>query len=211
MADEELGFTHRFEPGSSRSGPTLLLLHGTGADENDLLPLGRSLAPEANLLSPRGKVLENGARRFFRRFAEGVLDVEDLKARAHELAAFVERAAVAFELDPKSVIAAGYSNGANIAGGLLLLHPHLLRAAALFRPMVPFEPDEMPDLSGVPIFIAAGRTDQIVPPEDTAKLAGMLESAGAEVVPHWQPGGHGLDPAEIDAAANWLQKIPPSG
>ncbi|MBA2312974.1 MAG: alpha/beta hydrolase [Actinobacteria bacterium] len=211
MPDKELGFIHRYEPGSSGSRLTLLLLHGTGADENDLLPLGRALAPEANLLSPRGKVLENGAPRFFRRFAEGVLDVEDLKARAHELAAFVERAAGAYELDPERVVAAGYSNGANIAGGLLLLHPKLLCAAALFRPMVPFEPDEMPDLSGFPVFIAAGRTDPIVPPEDAEKLAVMLEGAGAEVVARWQEGGHGLEPAEMDDAAKWLRTISPSG
>jgi len=202
-----LGSIHRFVPGSG-SGPaadlTLLLLHGTGGDENDLLPLGQHLAPGASLLSPRGKVLEHGMPRFFRRLAEGVFDQEDVARRADELAHFVARAADAYGFDPTRVVAAGFSNGANIAAALLLLHPGTLAAAALLHPMVPLEPEQAPDLSRVAVFAGAGRQDPLVRPAETERLVRLLQGYGADVTLSWQPGGHALGAAEIEAARHWL-------
>jgi predicted esterase len=204
MTEEPLGFVHRFIPAEEDDRTTLLLLHGTGGDENDLIPIGRMLDERAALLSPRGKVLENGAPRFFRRLAEGVFDQEDLVRRTHELAGFVEAAASGYDLDKGRVFAVGFSNGANVAASLLLLHPGLLAGAVLLRAMAPFEPEITPDLSGTPVYLAAGRSDQMVPPEDTEHLAGLLREAGAEVTLDWQPGGHGIGPEEIEAARGWL-------
>lgn len=205
MTTAELaGFTYRFERGTGDR--TLLLLHGTGADENDLIPLGRSLDPAANLLSPRGKVLENGMPRFFRRFAEGVLDVDDLKARTHELVDFIAAANKEYGLDPDRVVAAGYSNGANIAVSTLLLHPDVLVDALLLRPMFPFEPDDRPDLGGVGIFIASGRHDPLIDPGEAERLARLLEEAGAEVELTFSDAGHPLMRAEVEAATTWLNR-----
>lgn len=206
MTPRELGFEYRFEPAAGASR-TLLLLHGTGADENDLIPLGRALDPDANLLSPRGKVLEHGMPRFFRRLAEGVFDVEDLKARTDELVAFVRAAAELHDLIGTQLVAVGFSNGANIAGSVLLLHPDLLRAAVLLRPMVPFEPDDEPDLTGVDVFIGAGRSDPLIDPASTQRLIQILEARGAGVEVLWNPGGHQLDPAEVPRARAWLRGI----
>ena len=186
--------------------PTLLLLHGTGGTEEDLLPLGSMLAPGAALLSPRGKVLEGRMPRFFRRLAEGVFDVEDLIARTHELAAFVRGATAAYGLDPTRITALGFSNGANIGAGLLLLHPHLLRGAVLLRATVPLEPDPRPNLEGTAVLLAAGQTDPLVAPEDTERLAALLERAGADVSVAWSPGGHGLVPSDIETARSWLEE-----
>jgi phospholipase/carboxylesterase len=205
MPEQALSFVHRYVEGS---GPTtLLLLHGTGGDENDLLPLGRALAPEANLLSPRGKVLEAGMPRFFRRLAMGVFDVEDLMRRTQELGDFVEEASTAYGLDREHIVALGYSNGANIAASLLLLRPGLLRAAALLHAMVPFKPDDLPDLSGTSVLVTAGRNDTMVPPEQAEMLARMLEQTGVDVVLEWQPGGHQLEPAELAAVKTWLDQL----
>lgn len=200
-----VGFTYRFEPGSGAR--TLLLLHGTGADENDLLPLGRALDPDATLLSPRGKVLENGMPRFFRRFAEGVLDVEDLKARTDELVSFLEECAMRFGFDAANVVAVGFSNGANIAASALLRHPKALRGAVLLRPMVPYEPEAPVDLSGVPVFIGAGQSDPLIAPDDSRRLAAILEGQGADVELSWVPGGHQLDMREVERAQTWLSRI----
>jgi predicted esterase len=205
--NEPLSFAHRFVPAEEPEAPTLLLLHGTGGDENDLLPLGRMLDEQAALLSPRGKVLENGMPRFFRRLAMGVFDQEDLVNRTHELAEFVTASASEYGFDPGRVFAVGFSNGANIAASLLLLHPDLLAGAVLLRAMAPFEPEMSPDLSGTPVYLAAGRSDQMVPPESTERLAELLKAAGAEVTLDWQPGGHGIGRTEIDAARSWLKDI----
>lgn len=198
---DDLGFVHRFERGSSDI--TVLALHGTGGDENDLLPLVQLLHPTANVLSPRGKVLERGMPRFFRRLAEGVFDIEDLKFRTSELAAFVGAAADRYSFDPARVVAAGFSNGANIAASLLLLHPTVLRKAILFSAMVPLDPPSMPDLRNVDVFLSAGRADPMVDPENAQRLADMLRSAGADVTVQWKPGGHELARADIDAARAW--------
>jgi phospholipase/carboxylesterase len=205
MAEERVGFEHRFVAGGEQEeGATLLLLHGTGGGENDLLPLGRELLPGANLLSPRGKVLEHGMPRFFRRLAEGVFDEEDLKLRTEELAGFVEEASKKYRLDPSKLFAVGFSNGANIAASLLLSRPDLLRGAVLLRPMVPFEPETLPDLSGVRIFVAAGELDHMVPKENTERLVELLRDSGAEVQLRWQQTGHGLAREEVEEAKRWL-------
>jgi len=206
MDNQDVGFVHRFVPAQRREElPVLLLLHGTGGDEMDLLDLGRILAPGAALLSPRGKVLENGMPRFFRRLAEGVFDIEDLTRRTHELADFVEAASGAYGFDPKRVVAVGYSNGANIAASMLLLRPRSLAAAILFHPMVPLEPPVMPDLAGKSIFIGAGQFDPIVPTRETERLAALLKAAGADATLHWQAGSHTLSHEEVRAAGNWLR------
>ncbi|MBD0254066.1 MAG: alpha/beta hydrolase [Rubrobacter sp.] len=205
----DLDFVHRYVPGEDESGPTLLLLHGTGGNEEDLIPLGQDLAPGAAILSPRGKVSEYGALRFFRRLAEGVFDQEDLLFRTHELAGFVEAAAKEYGFEGSRIVAVGYSNGANVAASTLLLHPGLLQAAVLFRAMVPFEPEVTPDLSGLPVFMAAGRQDRMIPPDNTQRLADILAEAGAEVDLRWRNVGHPLTYEEVSEAKDWLAGIMP--
>jgi len=202
----ELGFPHVFKPAQTPGAPTLLLLHGTGGDEHDMLPLG-GLAPGAALLSPRGKVLEHGMPRFFRRLAEGVFDVEDLKFRANELADFVGAAAAHYGFDPARVIALGYSNGANIASAIMLLRPGVLRRGVLLRAMVPLEPEPLPSIDGTRVLISNGRMDPIVSPDETERLAKLLQRAGADVEVHWQPAGHQLMPGDFAVAKTWLQSI----
>lgn len=196
-------FDHRFVPGTV-DGPTLLLLHGTGGNEDDLLPLGGLLAPGAALLSPRGQVLEGGMPRFFRRLAEGVFDEADLHARTHDLAAWIRVAVDEYAIDPARLVAVGFSNGANIAASLLLLHPGLLRAAVLFRAMTPFEPESLPALDGRAVYMGEGRADPLIPAANAERLAALLREAGAEVALRWQPGGHALTRADVDDAAAWL-------
>lgn len=204
---DDLAFVHRFVPGSgANAGVTLLILHGTGGDEDNLLPLGRALMPGAAMLSPRGQVNENGALRFFRRLREGVFDLEDLARRTDDLAEFVRAASRRYGFDVSGVVPTGFSNGANIAGSLLLKHPGLVKQAVLLAPMVPFEPDPRPDLSGTSVFIGAGRADAMVPPQNTERLAALLRDCGASVEIHWDNGGHAITPAEVTAAANWLAR-----
>ena len=203
----DLAFIHRFIPARSGGLPTLLLLHGTGGNEDDLLDIGASLAPGAALLSPRGKVLENGMPRFFRRLAEGVFDLDDLRRRTAELGAFVEAAATHYGLDRSRVAAVGYSNGANIAASLLLLKPSVLSAAILLHAMVPLVPEPLPDLQGRPVFLSAGKLDTMIPPRESERLAKLLESAGARVTFAWQQGGHGLVPGELESARAWFQAL----
>lgn len=204
----ELGFTHRYIPsqaGNDKAGLTLLLLHGTGGNEDDLLPLGRELDPNAGLLSPRGKILEGGRiPRFFRRLAEGVFDIEDLKFRTYELAAFVEKASEMYGFDVHKVIAVGYSNGANIAASMLLLKPQTLSGAILFRAMVPLVPDNLPDLSDKRIFMSSGLRDPIATRQEAEKLSGLLKQARAVVELRWQNSGHELTQDDIRAAKQWL-------
>ena len=202
----DLGFEHVYRPAGHAHAPTLLLLHGTGGDEHDMIPLG-GLMPGANLLSPRGQVLENGMPRFFRRLAEGVFDIEDLKVRTGELADFVTAAAAHYRFDPARVVAMGFSNGANIASAVLLLRPTVLVGAVLFRAMVPLEPDPLPALSGARVMISNGEIDPIVSREETERLARLLQRAGADVQVHWQPAGHQLMPADFSVAKAWLQSI----
>ncbi len=197
-------FVHVWIPG--RSTRTLLLLHGTGGDENDLLPIAPMLDPEANVLSPRGKVLEHGAPRFFKRLAMGVFDLDDLRLRTDELAGFVTNASAQYGFDANHVVAAGFSNGANIAAAMLLQRPESLSSAILFRAMVPFTPDPLPNLAGKSVFLSAGRTDTMIPGENTERLAALLSESGANVELQWSPGGHSLTPGDISAAKSWLAK-----
>ena len=202
---EGLDFIHEFVPGSSKR--TLLLLHGTGGNEHDLIALGREIDPAAAILSPRGKVLENGMPRFFRRLAEGIFDEEDLKRRTHELADFVGAAARHYEFATDKIVAVGYSNGANIAASLLLLRPETLRAAILFRAMVPLVPEKLPDLSSARVWIGAGNQDPIIPTSETQRLVDLLRSARADVTIRFVNAGHGLTNNEIEIARDWLMNL----
>jgi phospholipase/carboxylesterase len=203
---DDLEFVNVWVPPQKSNSPTLLMLHGTGGDERDLLPLGRELWPGAALLGVRGKVLENGMPRFFRRIAEGVFDVADLKTRTDELAQFIDAASERYSFSKKKLIAVGYSNGANIAASLILLHPQYLAAAILFRPMVPFVPDVIPDLSHLSLFIGAGRRDPIVPSGQVEELGAIFENGGADVTVSWHQGGHELGDDDLHAAKTWLSK-----
>lgn len=198
-----LSFTHNFLPADIASSPPLLLLHGTGGDENDLLPLGRMIAPGSALLSPRGKVLENGMPRFFRRFAEGQLDEDDLRARAHELADFIIEAGAQYGI--ASPVAIGFSNGANIAAAMLLLRPEAIAGAVLMRVMLPFAELPDADLGGKPVLMLSGGLDPLVPAGQAAHLAAGLNSAGAEVYHRILQTGHGLSQDDISLAASWIK------
>lgn len=201
----ELGFIHTYVPPSDpESRDTILLLHGTGGDEESLLPVAARILPRAAVLSPRGKILENGMPRFFRRFAEGVFDLEDLRFRTEELAAFIEEASRVYGIDRKRLIAIGYSNGANIAASLLLTFPGILPAAVLFHPMVPFTPEPLPDLSGTDILITAGTNDPVVDPEGTKEFVRLFKESGARVKIFWHDSGHSLIREELTAARSFL-------
>lgn len=214
VSGDALEFVHRYVPpaagGELAGSTTLLLLHGTGGDEDDLVPLGRLLLPGAGMLSPRGQVMEHGAPRFFRRLAEGVFDQEDLARRTEDLARFVEAATESYELQRDGMVAVGFSNGANIAASLLFRRPGLLRGAVLLSPMVPFEPESPPDLTGTSVFIGAGRADAMVPAVQTERLAELLREAGADVTVHWEPGGHAITKGEMDAARQWIARCLPA-
>ncbi|MEI7027514.1 alpha/beta hydrolase [Paenibacillus sp. y28] len=196
---------HLFEQGTNPQDPVLLLLHGTGGTERDLLPVARRIAPASSVLSVRGNVLENGMPRFFRRLAEGVFDEEDLVFRTGELHEFLDQAAAEYGFDRKSLIAVGYSNGANIAGSLLFHYPKALSGAILHHPMVPRRGVQLPDLSGVPCFIGAGSNDPICSPQETEELEALLSGAGAPVTVHWERFGHQLTSSEVEAAAAWYR------
>jgi phospholipase/carboxylesterase len=202
---DEIGFVHRFLPAEDKaSAETLLVLHGTGGDENDLIGIGQTIAPGAAILSPRGNVLENGAPRFFKRLAEGVFDPKEVRSRGEELAGFIRAAISKYGLNPERVFALGYSNGANVASTVMFIEPRLLRGAILLRPMVVFESDERPDLSAASVLISAGRMDPIVPTKSVERLVELFEASQAEVTVKWQLAGHNLLPSEIREAAGWL-------
>jgi phospholipase/carboxylesterase len=222
MNDVNLNFIHRFisspksfekekkyandKNESASTYPTLLLLHGTGGNEDDLIPLGRMLYPNANLLSPRGKVLEHGMPRFFRRLAEGIFDIEDLKFRTQELAKFIYDASLQYSFDLSKTIAVGFSNGANIATSLLLLAPQVIAGTVLVRPMVPFIPNPLPDLSEKKIIILSGQYDPIVSKKQAEDLFSLLKSTGAKVSIHWQSSGHEITQNDVHIAKKWLSE-----
>jgi phospholipase/carboxylesterase len=200
-----LAFIHRFKVGTRPGATPLLLLHGTGGDENDLITLGRAVAPDAALLSPRGKVLEHGMPRFFRRLAEGVFDEDDVRRRADELAIFIENARAHYGITAPTAL--GYSNGANIAAAMLLLHPQVLSGAILLRAMVPLSVVPQVELAGKPVLIISGAQDPIVPAENAATLADLLRASRAAVEHRVLPAGHGLSNLDVTMAQQWLQKI----
>jgi phospholipase/carboxylesterase len=198
---------HLFNKGQDPTKPTLLLLHGTGGNELDLLPLAGRIDDEASVLSVRGNVLENGMPRFFRRLAEGVFDEEDLIFRTKELNEFLDEAAEKYSFDRDNIIAIGYSNGANIAASLLFHYQNALKGAILHHPMVPRKGIELPDLSGKSVFIAAGKNDPICSPMESAELQSLLEKANANVELHWENRGHQLTMEEVEAAAQWYKHL----
>ena len=193
-------FVYSHIPGNEATGVTLVLLHGTGGDEKDLLPLGKKLLPGATLLSPRGKVLEDGMPRYFRRLRENVFDLLDLRFRTNELADFLAR----FE-GPR--IAVGYSNGANIAASTLLLRPEIFAGAVLWRARVPIEPDVAPDLSGKSVLVSGGRRDPIISPQGAVELAQTLRGYGADVTLNQENAGHELTAAELERSRDWVGKF----
>lgn len=198
----DTAFIHRFEPATTAGSPPLLLLHGTGGDENDLLGLGRMISPGSALLSPRGRVLEHGMPRFFRRLAEGVFDEDDVARRARELGEFVGEARQRYGLAPP--VAVGFSNGANIAAALLLLAPDVLAGAILLRAMVPLSNPPKPALGGKPVLLLSGQADPIVPASNSARLAALLSEAGARVTHKILPAGHQLSEADVTLAQDWI-------
>ncbi len=205
----QLGFGHRWVPAERAGAPTLLLLHGTGGDEDDLIPLGHALVPGAALLSPRGQVSEGGSLRFFRRLAEGVFDQVDLAKRTEELASFVRDAAQPYAIDLDRLITLGFSNGANIAASVILRDPGLLRTNVLLSPMVPFEPDATPGLAGTSVFLGAGRRDPIAPTSQVERLGEIFREGGADVTVHWHDAGHTITQDEFDAARQWVASVVP--
>jgi predicted esterase len=204
-----MDFIHVYRPPAAPGGPVLLVLHGTGGNEHDLVPLADAVLPGAGVLSPRGQVLENGKPRFFRRLAEGVFDIDDLRRRAHELADFVVSAAAKYGFATEALTALGFSNGANMAAALLLLRPDALGGAVLFRAMVPLIPDVISKLPATPVLLSNGRRDPLVSAEETERLAALLRSAGAAVTVSWQNAGHELTERDVMTAREWLaQSLP---
>lgn len=197
-------FIYRYAPG--QRAEKLLLLHGTGGNESDLLGIGEAVLPGAGILSPRGRVLENGMPRFFRRFAEGVFDVEDVKARAAELGEFVRTKAKEHGFDSDRVIVLGYSNGANMAAAMLLTGAARFRRAVLIRPMPPLEPETLPDLAGTEVLLATGLHDPIATTAHTRRLSDLLERAGAEVTEHFENSGHQMTQGDVEAVGRWLAR-----
>jgi len=198
---------HVFQKGKDTSKPVLLLLHGTGGNELDLLPLAERIDPKASVLSVRGNVLENGMPRFFRRLAEGIFDEEDLVFRTKELNEFLNEAAKTYEFDRDNIVAVGYSNGANIAASLLFHYENALKGAILHHPMVPRRGIELPNLVEKVVFIAAGTNDPICSPSESEELMMLLENANANVTMHWENRGHQLTIGEVEKATEWYEKM----
>ncbi|TWI59172.1 alpha/beta hydrolase [Halalkalibacter nanhaiisediminis] len=198
---------HLFIEGKPENDVTLLLLHGTGGNEEDLLPLANMIAKDASVLSVRGNVLENGMPRFFRRLAEGIFDEEDLLFRTDELNQFIDESAKKYSFNCEKVVAIGYSNGANIAASLLYHKEKSLSGAVLFHAMVPRRGVELPDLTNTPVFIGAGKRDPLIPADQTKELVNDLSRAHAKVTEHWGEGGHQLTREEVDKAQEWFQQV----
>ena len=197
---------HIFKKGTDLSKPTLLLLHGTGGNEHDLLPLADIVDPTCSVLSVRGNILENGMPRFFRRLAEGIFDEEDLIYRTNELNEFLNSSAKEYQFDRNNIVAIGYSNGANIAASLLFHFEDSLKGAMLHHPMVPRRGIELPNMKQTPVFIAAGKNDPICPLSETEELSELLENAGADVKVYFENYGHQLTRSEVEEAASWFQE-----
>ena len=209
MDDRRWPMDYFYRPAETSGLPTLLMLHGTGGNEHDLVPLAEKLMPGAAILSPRGNVLEGTMARFFRRLAEGVFDLDDLRFRTGELADFVIAASKHYGFDARSIVAVGFSNGANIAGSLLLLKPGVLRGAVLLRAMVPIVPEPLPNLSGTRVLVSNGAHDPLVAVAETERLASLLRTAGADVTLVMQPSGHQLIASDVEVAKRWIRSLVP--
>ncbi len=199
------GFTYVTRETGSPEG--LMLLHGTGGDEYDLVDLGRYIAPDLTLISPRGRAPENGMNRWFARHAEGILDEQDIKKRTAELHRFLPKATQAHGVSAKKLWALGFSNGANMAAAMLLLYPESFAGAVLFRPMLPLKPENLPDLKGKHLFIAAGTHDTMIPRESTEMLIGILQDQGAVLQVNWATAGHGFGQDEVVLAKQWFDSV----
>ncbi|MGK5507702.1 alpha/beta hydrolase [Brevibacillus formosus] len=197
---------HIFEKGGDLHAPTLVLFHGTGGTEQDLLPLATLVSPKSSILSLRGNVLESGMPRFFKRFSEGVFDEEDLVFRTKEVNEFLNQSAKEYGFDRDNLVAIGYSNGANIIASLLFHYQNVFRGAILHHPMIPLRGIQVPDLSDIPIFIGAGKNDPIGSPRETEELQSLLRDSGAVVRVHWENNGHQLIYDEAKAAASWFRE-----
>ncbi|QFK70760.1 alpha/beta hydrolase [Pradoshia sp. D12] len=195
-----------FIKGTNMKLPTLFMLHGTGGTEHDLVPIAKLISPESSILSVRGNVSENGMPRFFKRLAEGIFDVEDLKFRTKELNDYLNEASVKYGFDRNNVLAIGYSNGANIAASMLFHYQHVLKGAILHHPMVPLRGIKLPEMERLPIFIGAGKNDPICSPEETKELSEILKAAGAKVEVYWEQNGHQLTQSEVEAAGLWFSQ-----
>ncbi|MER9492572.1 alpha/beta hydrolase [Mesorhizobium sp. M0006] len=201
-------YIHKALPGSP-GGPLLFVFHGTGADESQLLSLGRDLAPQATIVSPRGDVSEHGAARFFRRTGEGVYDMDDLARATGKMAGFIKAQVAAAR--PSSVLGLGYSNGANILASVMFAAPELFDAAVLMHPLIPFEPQVQGSIAGRRILVTAGKRDPICPPNLTSRLEAYLRADGADVTVEWHDGGHEIRPNEIEAARRLFAAVPVEG
>ena len=198
-------FHHVFHPGTDAAAPPLLLLHGTGGNEHDLVRLGRALSPGSALLSPRGNVSEGGALRFFARLAEGVFDPVEVSQRTQALADWIAVAAKKYQLDPVRLIAVGFSNGANVAATMLQLRPEALGGAVLLRSMVVLDqPATAGSLTGKRVLVLNGNLDPIVPLDHPPRLAALLRAGGAQTTVELLPASHGLTPGDLAAAKSWL-------
>ena len=203
--DNGLGFIHKYiPPANPLSLDTLVLFHGTGGDEDSMVQIGSTVSQESGLLSPRGKILENGMPRFFRRLSEGVFDHEDMKDRTIELVKFINSASKEYGYDLRKLSALGYSNGANIAASIILTFPGVFKNAVLFHPMIPFKPDNLPDLSGTRILITAGTNDPVVNPEESEGLKELFQDSGAIMEILWSDKGHSLTQEELERARIFL-------
>jgi phospholipase/carboxylesterase len=199
-------YHHVFEPGTDPAAPPLLLLHGTGGSEHDLLRLGRAISPGSAMLSPRGDVSEGGALRFFARLAEGVFDPQEIIRRTHALADFVLTASAHHQIEPTRLLAIGFSNGANIAATMLLLRPETLGGGILFRPMVVLNQSATPgSLAGRRVLLSNGNMDPLVPADDPPRLAALLRAGGADVKLESLPASHALTPQDVAAAQAWMR------
>jgi len=198
--------TYIYKASGQPGAYTLLLLHGTGGDENDLVPLAANFGDTLNLLSVRGNVSENGMPRFFKRLGMGVFDEQDLDFRTDELVAFVKAAAVEKGFDSTKVIALGYSNGANIAGAALVKYPSFLAGAVLYRPMQPFKAITIPAVKtdNVPVFFSSGKADPTIAPTATPKYVDTLKELGYNVAFHNLSTGHNLTREDLELSVEWF-------
>ena len=188
-----------------QSNRTLILFHGTGGSENDLIGIGQAIDAKANILSVRGNVSEHGMARYFRRIKEGVFDEKDLTFRTHELYEFLIEASNTYDFDLNNLVGFGYSNGANILSSLIFHYPNLFQGAVLSHPMIPYKSFDVPRLEGLRIFIGAGENDPLVQISETQALKDLYVSNKADVTMYMGQQGHRLSQVELDQVISWYQ------